>query len=530
MNKKKKYIGIVSVFGIILCGIFFTSNENIPSLDSDFIIKFFIGTINFFISVENFSKTLSNKEFKYKEIMQYLMAVVVVWRLLCEKIIYGSQFEKAHMHTFFLFINAIVFLFLYMYAKQYNIKSLIFNCKFKLNKKFFLYEVIILTIPLYLFKNSWINTQWIVAVLGLYLFIKYNHTKLTKYEKILYIIIIITMGYILLNYNLNKENGLLWSQYKRILYTYFFLLVFMQLKISKILFEKIIVVGAISSLIPFVASILMWINRGYEFHRIAPDISTIWGAMVALLITFFIFCYFFMEKKEIFITIVLLLFSLILTGSRGPILACFLVISLMAIFKFFLDKKSRLEIVAKFLAITTLAFTFVATNKNARNRFLSVNKEPSAISRIYLFEESFEQIEIKPLLGNGYFTLIKIADNLEEKINNSEDEFEKRVRRIAYDPRNSHSHNNVLEIIRATGGIGLIIYLLLHGYLMYIYIYYFLKKKDAIYLLPVFSFIVLEIIGLMDFTAVHTKYQMLLYFLCGILFEKIRKNPIKKIK
>ena len=519
----EKYLrGLFSVLGITLFGAFFINNGKMPVQNFKFYINFFIIIIGFLVSCGNFMKILADKKDNYEEIFRFLLVPLVVWRILCERIAFGKLMERNITLLVLLTLGTIIFAFLWMLSeniKHENIKEMIFTVKS--NKKQVIYEIIILTIPFYLFKNSWVNTQWIVALTGLYIFIKYNYKNISMGEKIIGFLLLIMGIYLGINYLLNKENNLNFKYYKNIFYAYLFLWVFIQLKIPKLFLRKIIVVGAMSATIPTFSSLLIWVNRGFRFERISSGHPTNWGATAALMLIIFTFFYIFKKEKSFSLIITPLLFSMILTGSRGPIFGYLCGMVLMLLVKIIISTTEERISTIKLGILFTLLIWIMLVNSSSKERFLKINSEASSISRIYLFKESIEQIKAKPLLGNGFSSFNSSIKNPEEKLAASKDELEKSAKIEAF--KSNHSHNNILELIRSSGILGFLIYLILHGYLLFIYSYYSLKIKDSLLLLPVFAYVTLEVIGLVDITMIYTRYQMLLYFLYGILFDKIRK-------
>jgi O-antigen ligase len=106
-----------------------------------------------------------------------------------------------------------------------------------------------------------------------------------------------------------------------------------------------------------------------------------------------------LKKLTYFIFIIIALFFMNLTGSRGPFLATILTFTLYLLFSQEFSWKIKISIFSFFLILVIYGFTTFF--ENILGRFTDITQFQSTYLRIYAFSNAFEMFLMKPLFGWG---------------------------------------------------------------------------------------------------------------------------------
>jgi O-antigen ligase len=148
----------------------------------------------------------------------------------------------------------------------------------------------------------------------------------------------------------------------------------------------------------FIELPLRFWGSGSEVERITSvfQYPNALALYLAPLITFFLAAFMFDEKilnrKNLIVGLVVMIFALILTFSRGAWIA----VSATTLILLFLKYPWKKVLVASILLLA-VGLTLPAT----RNRLLLITKDPSSNAHLDLMNAGFEKIQQSPILGNG---------------------------------------------------------------------------------------------------------------------------------
>ncbi|MDR3259508.1 MAG: O-antigen ligase family protein, partial [Fusobacteriaceae bacterium] len=475
-NISSYVINVFSIFGIILFGYFLQNIEKgaIKNLIRIEVIYSII-ILGILISTYMFLYSLSLNISKYSNIFIFLLSVIISWEFQKE-IIELNPLKK----IFFPIMNMAYFLIIgyFFIIKNEKNKTLLYESinKIKLFKYNFLRDTLLYLIPFYLYRESTPKIWFLVFFVCCELFrIKNEKIKIDKDKKILFLIIIISSIYLLINMYIHPvsiEGG--WML-KKMLLPILLLSSMLLTNINEKIFKNIILICLSVSMIPIAEILLQWINNGFSYDmRYGTTVFPIWS-VIPCLYTFILLYY----KRNILVPVLLLsIFSLFLTGNRGPSIAYLLSTIFMALFAF---KKNWRSTLTYFLFLLITIFLLFNFNEGLKKRLFNTKKDVSAVARIYIMKEGIAQFKENMIFGNGINTF---KENIvkRQKIIKNPKTLEDYSKNVAY--KQPHSHNNIIEILRSMGIIGFLLYVILQLYIVVNIIKRYIKYKIYMYLFP----------------------------------------------
>ena len=289
-----------------------------------------------------------------------------------------------------------------------------------------------------------------------------------------------------------------------------FLSLFIQMKFSDINIKKILKIGVSASIIPIVPVLIQFLQIRNFSYRYGEDNPNTWGLEAALWAGIFLYIVFFKKKKEYMPLYVLYIFTTILSGSKGPILALIIVNILMFIYRF---KNQKKMLAAIFLSSILIVYGILNTNNRISYSINLIRKEKtidsSSATRIVIYKEAIAQFKEKPINGVGFngYRNNSIKRNLEN--NTKELSY---VEQAGYSQ--AHAHSNILNLLCTTGILGVLSYLSMYFFILKKIFKSFSTNKYSILILGLI--LTYELCGLVDCTMFNGSQQLLMLFITGL--------------
>lgn len=364
----------------------------------------------------------SNTLLSYPFIILYLILLVILLSNLIEPYI--------HIYTSILIIITILIFFIPEFSYAFYITDGLL-----LSTYFFVFKVdsisILPTMILFLLFGILLSNNYF-----------YNFFKDKQNRNIILIAFFLGLYILIRSFNgVGGDYGYIKS-YSYFLRNFVFLMIPILFFYSDLSLKKIHYAGVIISIIIIFLSLLNYLQLDYASERLDPTgrHNVIWfGRAMALSIVWFYYTIVSNSKYVVkiisIIMIVLAMFLLNVTGSRGPLLS--LVLSFL-LFIFFTKKygfKTKFVLLGFISILIIPGFTYLFTN--IMNRFTSLSTDVSALIRIYAIYHGILLFFQKPFFGWGTGSFASIVN-----------EFIK------------YPHNIFVELSMETGIIGLILFIL----------------------------------------------------------------------
>lgn len=501
MSKLLKIFG--SLLLIILFSFLLKSNIQIYNL---------IGIIGIYISVYSLIiyNTKELDDFKYEEIITILISFMLQ----------KAQFllyKNVYKNKIFLMVNIImIFLFLSLFVYK-----LFKNKKISLKNLWdLLYDFLVISLPFFLIIGSKFGI--VISIICFVQTIQKKEYILDKNLKIIYLSMFCLFLFSLTSFIGNGFESSQLKMFRRFSENLIFLALFMQMKFSKIQIKKIISVGISASIIPIIPVMIQFLKIKSFAYRYGEDNPNTWALEAALWTVIFLYIVFFKNKKEYLPFYLLYVFTTILSGSKGPILAMIIVNILMFVYKY---KSQTKMLIIIFLSAILIGCGILKTNNRISYSINLIRKEKkidsSSATRLVIYKEAIAQFKDKPINGFGFdgYKYNSIKRNLEN--NNKKLTY---IEKAGYSQQ--HAHNNILNYLCTTGILGTLSYLSM--------LFFILKKlykglrKFKYGILPIGLIFVYELCGLVDCTMFNGSQQRLMYFIVGISIAYITAENINK--
>lgn len=473
-----------------------------------------IGIVGIYFSVYFFI-ILNTKEFENFK-LQEIMTIFISY------ILQKAQFllyKNVYKNKIFLTVNIImillfIMLFLYRLYKQEEKKV---SLKELLN---LFYEFLIVSIPFFIIIGS--KFIIIICVVELIRNIKKKECILDKDIRKLYFSIFCLFLFSITSFIGNEFDNSQIKMFRRFSENLVFLSLFIQMKFTDINIKKMLKVGISASIIPVIPVVIQFLQIKSFYYRYGEDNPNTWALEAALWTGIFLYVVFFKNKKEYIFMYFLYVFTTILSGSKGPILAMITVNILMFIYRY---KNHKKMLVAIFISSILIIYGVLNTNNRISYSINLIRKEKkiddSSATRLIIYKEAIAQFKDKPINGFGFngYRYNSIKRNLENN-----------TKQLTYIEQagysQSHAHSNILNLLCTTGILGTLSYLSI--------LFFMLKKiynnilKNEVGILALGLILIYEICGLVDCTMYNGSQQRLLYFIVGLYIAYVSKNKRDK--
>lgn len=368
----------------------------------------------------------------------------------------------------------------------------------------------------YLFRGKSIEIRdFFIGITILTFFYKKEWKKnfITKEKKNIFFLIVFFLSCCLLSNSLTTDIPFQRDILRDFTRSYFLFIILCLIPISKQILNKIELTIAISSLFPAMLILLEWKAKHYTLLKAmgSEEYTSIW-AVRAVLISLILIFLLFKRKRFIFlITSFLSVFTMILGQGRGPFLSflvCFFL--MLSYFAIYYNKKKHFLLGS--ISIGMLFFSLFFTNNYIMTKFRYAveGKDFSTNIRFIIYKDAIKQWQLKKIYGHGLGSYYNVAGNLNQK--------------EVYKPFIPHAHNNLLELLRSIGVLGLISYIMLN---IYIFISLWKKYRDEKEFFPILAMILmisLELSGLTDYSLMMTKSHLTVLMFVAFSLSYVKKE------
>lgn len=293
--------------------------------------------------------------------------------------------------------------------------------------------------------------------------------------------------------------------HRELLY-YLFFLVLLLIPITKEMFQKIKFTLLFSALYPVCLALLEWTSNNYSLYKpIGTEEWTSMWAVRAGMISLMYFFFYFYERKTILLFLALTsTLTMFLSQGRGPLLSFLLSFLGMTFLWCYHSKKKKYFYWSFLFSIVVLFFLFDTNNYIVyKIKLVLTNQDNSTNTRILFYKGAIEQWKTAKYFGHGLGTLKQTAENMRQGLS------------LQYDLDSiPHAHNNILELLRSLGLVGMSSYILMRIYMLWNSL-----KGGVIKLLPLILLVSFELSGVTDYTLMMFRAHILLLFIIGVWFS-----------
>lgn len=279
--------------------------------------------------------------------------------------------------------------------------------------------------------------------------------------------------------------------------SYFLFIILCLIPISKQMLNKIELTIGISSLFPILLILLEWKAKHYTLLKAmgSEEYTSIWAVRAVLISLILIFLFFKRKKFIFFIMAVLSVLTMLLGQGRGPLLS-FLVCFLLLLFYFSIHYNKIKHFLFGIILLGILFFTLFFTNNYIMDKFQRAieGKDFSTNIRFVIYKEAIKQWEFKKIYGHGLGTYYNVVESLNQE----------EIHKLSI----PHAHNNLLELLRSIGLLGLMSYLMLNINIFCSLWKTYKKERELLPILAMILMISLELSGLTDYSLMMTKSHL----------------------
>lgn len=481
-------------------------------------VKFYniIGVVGLYGSVYYFMTLNSEgiENFYLKEIM----TVLISYNL--QKMGYILH-REVYKNKLFLYTNIIMICF-FCILFVYNLFR---NKKISLKNILDLgYEFLIISIPFYIIKGRGMQPIILTSIITIIKIFLKKEYRLDKDIKKIYISIVSLILFSTTSFIGNSMTKVQIGHYQTFVMNLIFLLIFIQLQYSKLELKKLKAVFLTSSILPIIP-IITELYKVQNLHvRLGYLNANRWATEAMPWAVIYLYILFFKKRYEYILIYLFYILGVIISGSRGAMVAVILASLGMIIYRY---KSQTKMLLITFLCTIVIFIGILNTNNRIAYTINLIKNEKkldnSSKIRLIIYKEAFDQFKIKPINGLGFsgYQSNAIKRHLEENTKELNE-----LEKIAYSIY--HAHNNILSFLCSTGILGALSYILMNffickkGYKIF-------AKGGILILSLIFSY---ELFGLMEETIYHMETQVFLYLIIGILFSETtpKINFLKKDK
>ncbi len=460
-----------------------------------------IGIIGIYFSVYFFIN-LNTKEFKNFKLQEIITIFISYMLQKAQFLLYKNVYKNKVFFTINI-IMMLMFICFFLY-KLYKAEE-----KISLKKALELFhEFLIVSMPFFFIIGS--KFAIVISVISLIKNFKKKEYIWDKDIRGLYFSIFCLFLFSATSFIGNEFDSSQIKMFRCFSENLIFLSLFIQMKISDIDIKKILKIGVSASIIPVIPVVIQFLQIKNFSYRYGEDNPNTWALEAALWTGIFLYVVFFKKKKEYIFLYGLYIFTTILSGSKGPILAMIIVNILMFIYRFKNQKKMLATI---FISSILIVYGILNTNNRISYSINLIRKEKtidsSSATRIVIYKEAIAQFKEKPINGfgfNGY------------KINSIKRNLENNIRELSYIEEagysQAHAHSNILNLLCTTGILGALSYLSIYFFILKKVFKNFITNKYSILILGLI--LIYELCGLVDCTMFNGSQQLLMLFITGL--------------
>lgn len=488
MNKVLKSLGC-----IILITIFAFLLKNKISMYN------IVGIIGIYFSVYSFVR-LNAEEFENFE-GEEIITILISYMLQKAQVLLHKEVYKNKLYLTVNIVMMIIFIgiFLYKYHKKKNISlENVWNsfCNF-----------LVITIPFFLIIGS--KLPMIILIINLIQAIRKKEYIWDKDIKKIYLSIFLLFLFSATSFIGNEFENSQIKMFRRYTENLILLVLFIQLKLPLKDIKHMISTGISASVIPVIPVLIQFLQIRNFFYRYGENNANDWALEAALWTVIYLYLTIFKKKKECIWMYFLYIFTTILSGSRGPILAVIIVNILMLLYEY----RKKIRVLAGIFVLTFLiGFGILNTNNRIADTINLIRQEKidsSSAIRLIIYKEAKKMFKEKPINGfgfNGY------------RFNSIKRNIESGKKELNYLEKNAysqaHAHSNFFNFLCTTGILGT---------LSYISMVFFVSKKlfgnlfrDKAAMFTLSLMMIYELCGLVDCTMFNGSQQRLMYFIVGL--------------
>lgn len=458
------------------------------------------GIIGIYFSIYFFIR-LNGEEFENFE-GEEIITILISYMLQKAQVLLYKDVYKNKLYLAINIIMMIIFtgLFLYKYYK---------NKKFSLeNICDSIYNFLIITTPFFVI----IGSKFYLLAIILYL-IKSSRKKeyiWNKDIKKIYLSIFLLFLFSATSFVGNEFDNSQIKMFRRYTESLILLALFIQLKFSLKDIKYMISTGISASIIPVIPVLVQFLQIRNLSYRYGEDNANTWALEAALLTVIYLYFTVFKNKRECIWMYFLYIFTTILSGSRGPILAMIIVNILMFVYEY----RKKIQVLAGIFMLTVLiGFGILNTNNRISYSINLIRKEKqidnSSSIRLIIYKEAIKMFKEKPINGFGFngYRFNSIKRNIEN--GNRELNY---LEQNAYSQ--AHAHSNFFNFLCTTGILGTLSYISMIFFISKKIFKNLFKDKAAMFALSMIM--VYELCGLVDCTMFNGSQQRLMYFIVGL--------------
>lgn len=497
MNKVFKNLGCIMLITIFA---FLLKNQNI--------IYNVMGIVGIYFSIYFFIKlnTEEDNDFEGKEVI----VILISYMLQKAQVLFYKEVYKNKLYLTINIIMMIIFtgIFLYKYFKKKK-----FSLEILYNS---IYDFLIATIPFFLI----IGSKFYLLVISIYLIksIKKKEYIWNKNIKKIYLSIFFLFLFSATSFIGNEFDNSQIKMFRRYTESLILLALFIQLKFSSKELKRITSIGISASVIPVIPVLVQFLQIKNFSYRYGEDNPNTWALEAGLWTVIYLYFTVFKKKKECIWMYLLYIFTTILSGSRGPILAMIIVNILMLIYEY---RKRVRVLLAIFVLTFLIGFGILNTNNRISYSINLIKKEKqmdsSSSIRLIIYKEAIKMFKEKPINGfgfNGY------------KFNSIKRNIENGNKKLNYLEQNAysqyHAHSNFFNFLCTTGILGVLSYISMLFFILKNIVKNLFKENSAMFTLSMIM--VYELCGLVDCTMFNGSQQRLMYFVVGLYIANLNFN------
>ncbi len=387
-----------------------------------------------------------------------------------------------------------------------------------------IYNFLIITIPFFVI----IGSKFYLLAIILYL-IKFGRKKEYIWDKDIkkiYLSIFFLFLFSATSFVGNEFDNSQIKMFRRYTESLILLALFIQLKFSLKDIKYMISTGISASIIPVIPVLVQFLQIGNLSYRYGEDNANTWALEAALWTVIYLYFTVFKNKRECIWIYFLYIFTTILSGSRGPILAMIIVNILMFVYEY----RKKVGVLAGIFVLTFLiGFGILNTNNRISYSINLIRKEKqidnSSSIRLIIYKEAIKMFKEKPINGFGFngYRFNSIKRNIEN--GNRELNY---LEQNAYSQ--AHAHSNFFNFLCTTGILGTLSYISMIFFISKKLFKNLFKDKAAMFTLSMIM--VYELCGLVDCTMFNGSQQRLMYFIVGLYIAYVtpKTNFSKKEK
>lgn len=385
-------------------------------------------------------------------------------------------------------------------------------------------NLIVVLYPFFLIRRSRTNSIIVIILITTFIYcVKNKKINLKIENKKIYILFTISFFFILSSLigNTLGENAI-----ENLKEYFFYLLLFfsvLQIKIdSDVIFESEKVFYC-SLFLPIIVIIVILIETNFKFGRISGfwNIST-YSFMIGLFSVLSLYLLVYCKKYRYLILMPFLYGMVLFSGTRMIWLITFLLTFFILLIS--KNKKIYFGLILSLIIATTIFFKVRDDNpiKYRIKTILHIKTEHSSGTRLYMYEEAFEQFLMKPINGNGFssYGIVGQDRHREEMKNKNLKDYWKKME--AYGFTRDHSHSNFFELLCGTGILGTISFYIANLYLFYLLIKNRIKNnKKIICDIGILIFLFYHMYGISDVTLYMGRVTEIYFFIVGVIINLV---------